>query len=65
VTEVKEGISVAPGDNYPYTFAYPWLDISSRNHVLHNTVKPDHTLLENNYDDNSSVISISLTRSGV
>jgi Lysyl oxidase len=61
--EVKEGISVGRGDNYPYNVALQWLDIThvpSGTYVVVNTVNSGHTLLETNYDNNSSSIVISL-----
>jgi len=62
-TDVREGISVGRGDDYPYYVAYQWLDIThvpSGTYVVINTVNPAHTLLETNYDNNSSAIAISL-----
>ena len=62
-TDVKEGISVGRGDNYTYDIAFQWLDIThvpSGTYVVVNTVNSDHTILESNYDDNSSSIVISL-----
>lgn len=61
--KVKEGISVGRGDDYPYNVAYQWLDITqvpSGTYVVVNTVNPDHTLVETNYNNNSSAIAISL-----
>jgi hypothetical protein len=61
--EVKEGISVGRGDDYPYNVAYQWLDVTqvpSGNYVVVNTVNRDRTLIETNYNNNSSAIAISL-----
>lgn len=62
-TDVKEGISVGRGDNYSYNVAFQWLDIThipSGTYLVVNTVNSSHTLLESNYDNNSSSIAISL-----
>jgi hypothetical protein len=62
-TDAKEGISVGRGDNYSYNIAFQWLDIThvpSGTYVVVNTVNSDHSLLETNYDNNSSSIAISL-----
>jgi hypothetical protein len=62
-TDIKEGLSVGRGDDYPYHLAFQWLDIThipSGNYVVVNTVNSNHSLLETNYDNNSSAIAISL-----
>jgi Lysyl oxidase len=62
-TDVKEGISVGRGDNYSYNIAFQWLDVThvpSGTYVVVNTVNSNHSLLETNYDNNSSSIAISL-----
>lgn len=62
-TDIKEGISVGRGDDYPYGIAFQWLDITrvpSGTYVVVNTVNSNHTLLETNYNNNSSAIAISL-----
>lgn len=62
-TDVKEGISVGRGDDYPYNVPFQWLDIThvpSGTYVVVNTVNSDHTLRETNYNNNSSSIVISL-----
>ena len=59
----KEGISVGRGDDNSYNAAFRWLDIThvpSGTYVVVNTVNSDRTLLETNYDNNSSAIAISL-----
>jgi hypothetical protein len=62
-TDVKEGISVGRGDNDSYNTAFQWLDVThvpSGIYVVTSTVNSSHTLLETNYDNNSSAIAISL-----
>lgn len=61
--EAKEGISVGRGDDYPYNAAFRWLDIThvpSGTYVVVDTVNSNRTLLETNYDNNSSAVTISL-----
>lgn len=61
--DVTEGISVGRGDNYVYNIAFQWIDIThvpSGTYVIVNTVNSDHSLLESNYNNNSSAIAISL-----
>lgn len=62
-TDVKEGISVGRGDNYSYNIALQWLDIThvpSGTYTVVNTVNSNHSLLESDYNNNSSAIAISL-----
>ncbi|WNV83926.1 lysyl oxidase family protein [Umezawaea sp. Da 62-37] len=60
---VTEGISVGRGDDYRHTVDFQWLDITtvaSGTYDVVNTVNSDRTLLESNYDNNSSSIAISV-----
>lgn len=61
VLDVTEGISVGSGDDYRYLVDFQWLDITgvpSGVYDVVNTANADHTLLEKNYDNNSSSIAI-------
>ncbi|WP_410636409.1 lysyl oxidase family protein [Amycolatopsis sp. cmx-4-83] len=61
--EVVEGISVGSGDDYKYDVDFQWLDIThvpSGTYELVNTVNDDRTLLETNYGNNSSAVSVSI-----
>ncbi|MEC3976576.1 lysyl oxidase family protein [Amycolatopsis sp. H20-H5] len=61
--KVVEGISVGRGDDYTYDVDFQWLDITSvpsGTYDVVNTVNADHTLLESNYENNSSSIAISV-----
>jgi hypothetical protein len=60
---VTEGISVGRGDDYRYDVDFQWLDITgvpSGTYDVVNTVNSDRTLLESDYDNNSSSIAISV-----
>jgi Lysyl oxidase len=62
-TNVTEGISVGRGDDYTYDVDFQWLDITSAPSGVYdvvNTVNADHTILESNYDNDSSSIAISI-----
>jgi Lysyl oxidase len=62
-TDVTEGISVGSGDDYQYTVDFQWLDITtvpSGTYDVVNTVNPDRTLIEKNYDNDSSAIAVSI-----
>ncbi|MEC3977330.1 lysyl oxidase family protein [Amycolatopsis sp. H20-H5] len=61
--DVMEGISVGAGDDYKYTVDFQWLDIThvpSGVYDLVNTVNADRTLIEKNYDNNSSSVAVSI-----
>jgi hypothetical protein len=61
--DVVEGISVGAGDDYKYGVDYQWLDITrvpSGTYELVNTVNADRTLIEKNYGDNSTTVSLSI-----
>nr|MDQ3576951.1 lysyl oxidase family protein [Actinomycetota bacterium] len=61
--EVTGGISVGQGDDYRHTVDFQWLDITRVSSGLYdviNTVNADRTLLEKNYDNNTSSIAISI-----
>jgi len=60
---VIEGISVGRGDDYRYDVDFQWLDITtlpSGTYDVVNTVNSDRTLVESNYENNSSSIAISV-----
>ncbi len=62
-TDVTEGISVGQGDNYNYTVDYQWLDITkvaSGTYTVVNTVNPDRSLVESDYTNDSSSMTISV-----
>lgn len=62
-TDVSAGISAGSGDDYRYDVDFQWLDITrvpSGTYDLVNTVNSDHTLLETNYDNNSSSVALSV-----
>nr|WP_063779210.1 lysyl oxidase family protein [Kibdelosporangium sp. MJ126-NF4]CEL14499.1 putative secreted protein [Kibdelosporangium sp. MJ126-NF4]CTQ88864.1 putative secreted protein [Kibdelosporangium sp. MJ126-NF4] len=62
-TDVKVGISVGQGDDYRYDVDFQWLDITSvpsGTYDLVNTVNSNRTLLETNYDNNSSSMAVSI-----
>ncbi|MFC0433695.1 lysyl oxidase family protein [Kutzneria buriramensis] len=62
-TDVTEGISVGSGDDYRYDVDFQWLDITSVASGVYdvvNTVNPDRTLTESNYDNDSSSIAVSI-----
>lgn len=62
-TTVTEGISVGRGDDYTYDVDFQWLDLTSAPSGVYdivNTVNADHTILESNYDNDSSSIAISI-----
>jgi hypothetical protein len=62
-TDVTEGISVGRGDAYTYDVDLQWLDLTSApsgTYDIVNTVNADHTILESDYDNDSSSIAISL-----
>ncbi|MFI9386316.1 lysyl oxidase family protein [Kutzneria sp. NPDC052558] len=62
-TDVTEGISVGSGDDYRYDVDFQWLDITSVASGVYdvvNTVNPDRTLIEKNYDNDSSSIAVSI-----
>jgi len=62
-TDVTEGISVGQGDNYDYTVDYQWLDITkvaSGTYTVVNTVNPDRSISESDYDNNSSSMAVSV-----
>jgi hypothetical protein len=61
--DVVEGISVGSGDDYEYTVDFQWLDIThipAGTYDLVHTVNPDRTLLEKDYHNNSSSVSLSI-----
>jgi hypothetical protein len=61
--DVVEGISVGSGDDYEYTVDFQWLDIThipTGTYDLVHTVNPDRTLLEKDYHNNSSSVSLSI-----
>jgi hypothetical protein len=61
--DVVEGISVGAGDDYKYDVDYQWLDITrvpSGTYELVNTVNADRTLIEKNYGNNSTTVSLSI-----
>jgi lysyl oxidase len=61
--DVVEGISVGSGDDYRYQVDFQWLDIThvpSGVYDLVHTVNPDRTLLEKDYANNSSSVSLSI-----
>ena len=62
-TSVTEGISVGRGDDYTYDVDFQWLDLTSApsgTYDIVNTVNADHTILESDYDNDSSSIAISI-----
>lgn len=62
-TDVTEGISVGQGDNYDHTVDYQWLDltkVASGTYTVVNTVNPDRTIIESDYDNNSSSAAVSV-----
>lgn len=62
-TDVTEGISVGRGDDYTYDVDFQWLDLTSApsgTYDVVNTVNADHTILESDYDNDSSSIAISI-----
>ncbi|HEV3356513.1 MAG TPA: lysyl oxidase family protein [Pseudonocardiaceae bacterium] len=62
-TDVTEGISVGRGDDYTYDVDFQWLDLTSApsgTYDIVNTVNADHTILESDYDNDSSSIAISI-----
>jgi hypothetical protein len=62
-TDITAGISAGSGDDYRYDVDFQWLDITrvpSGTYDLVNTVNSDRTLLETNYDNNSSSIAVSV-----
>ncbi len=61
--DVVEGISVGSGDDHRYDADFQWLDIThvpSGVYDLVHTVNPDRTLLEKDYANNSSSVSLSV-----
>ncbi|MET1075848.1 MAG: lysyl oxidase family protein [Umezawaea sp.] len=61
--DVVEGVSVGSGDDHPHRADFQWLDITrvpSGVYDLVHTANPDRTLLEEDYGDNSSSVSISI-----
>ncbi|SFW78107.1 lysyl oxidase family protein [Amycolatopsis australiensis] len=61
--DVLEGISVGSGDDYKYDVDFQWLDITgvpSGTYTLVNTVNDDRTLVEKDYRNNSSSVSVSI-----
>ncbi|MFD9741208.1 lysyl oxidase family protein [Umezawaea sp. NPDC059074] len=61
--DVVEGISVGAGDGHGYDADFQWLDIThvpSGTYDLVQTVNPDRALLEKDYGNNSSSVSISI-----
>ncbi|MBV8932685.1 MAG: lysyl oxidase [Kutzneria sp.] len=61
--DVTEGISVGSGDDYKYDVDFQWLDITkvpSGVYTVVNTVNPDHTLIESDYNNDSSSLAISI-----
>jgi hypothetical protein len=61
--DVVEGISVGSGDDYKYDVDFQWLDIThvpSGTYDLVNTVNADHTLVEKDYGNNSSAVSLTV-----
>lgn len=61
--DVTEGISVGQGDNYDYTVDYQWLDltkVASGTYTVVNTVNPDRSITESDYDNNSSSMVVSV-----
>ncbi|MFC0106405.1 lysyl oxidase family protein [Kibdelosporangium aridum] len=63
VTDVKVGISVGNGDDYRYDVDFQWLDIThvpSGTYDLVNTVNANRSLLETNYDNNTSSMAFAI-----
>ncbi|WNV88534.1 lysyl oxidase family protein [Umezawaea sp. Da 62-37] len=61
--DVVEGISVGSGDAYRYDVDFQWLDITyvpSGVYDLVHTANPDRSLLEKDYSNNSSSVSLSV-----
>ncbi|HWO61177.1 MAG TPA: lysyl oxidase family protein, partial [Umezawaea sp.] len=61
--DVVEGISVGAGDDHRYDVDFQWLDIThvaSGVYDLVHTVNPDRSLLEKDYANNSSSVSLSV-----
>lgn len=61
--DVTMGVSVGKGDDYRHTVDFQWLDLTtvpSGVYDVVNTVNADRTLLEKDYTNNSSSISVSV-----
>ncbi len=61
--DVTEGISVGQGDNYDYTVDYQWLELTkvpSGTYTVVNTVNPDRSIMESDYGNNASSMTVSV-----
>jgi hypothetical protein len=66
-TNIRTGISVGWGDNYPWYFAYQWVDITGIApgiYTLRSIVDPLNNFAESNEDNNCTWLRVSIPSSG-